>query len=127
MKYYYIKKRIKRTAIFATKLSDAGTTEQDYKNGKWVEISEQQADFYKQNPTASFSEIMAMEMVVLEAPEIPIIEQYAILVSSKIREKYSIDAELAILRKRDSEPLKFKEYNDFCEQCKADAKQKLGL
>lgn len=39
-----------------------------------------------------------------------------------IREKYSIDDELAILRQRDSKPSEFAEYNTYCEECKSKAK-----
>ena len=41
---------------------------------------------------------------------------------SKIREVYSVDDEIAILRQRDSKPEEFQEYYDFVEQCKAEAK-----
>lgn len=51
------------------------------------------------------------------------IERYESLVSQYIREKYSLNAELAILRQRDSKPIEFQEYNDYAEQCKARAKQ----
>lgn len=39
-----------------------------------------------------------------------------------IRERYSIDDELAILRQRDSKPSEFAEYNTYCEECKCKAK-----
>jgi hypothetical protein len=39
---------------------------------------------------------------------------------STIREKYSVDDELAILRQRDSKPEEFKEYFDFVESIKAE-------
>lgn len=41
-------------------------------------------------------------------------------VVSRIREKYSIDDELAILRQRDTKPEEFAEYNAFVEQIKAE-------
>ena len=44
-----------------------------------------------------------------------------------IRERYSSDDELAILRQRDSKPEEFKAYDDYCEACKATVKQKLGM
>ena len=40
-----------------------------------------------------------------------------------IREKYSIDDELAILRQRDSKPEEFKEYFDFVEGVKQNLKE----
>lgn len=39
-----------------------------------------------------------------------------------IRERYSIDDELAILRQRDTKKAEFEEYFEFCEQCKLIAK-----
>ena len=48
-------------------------------------------------------------------------------VVNRIREKYSIDDELAILRQRDSKPEEFAEYNAFVEQCKAEAKNELAI
>lgn len=42
-----------------------------------------------------------------------------------IRERYTVGAELAILRQRDSKPDEFAAYNAFAEQCKAEAKNEL--
>lgn len=39
-------------------------------------------------------------------------------VSYLIREKYSQDAEFAILRQRDTKPEEFEVYNNYCEECK---------
>lgn len=41
-------------------------------------------------------------------------------VVNRIREKYSVDDELAILRQRDTKPEEFAEYNAFVEQIKAE-------
>ena len=43
-------------------------------------------------------------------------------VVSRIREKYSVDDELAILRQRDTKPEEFAEYNAFVEQIKTEEK-----
>lgn len=51
---------------------------------------------------------------------------YGDLVESLIRRKYSLSAELAILRQRDSKPQEFAEYNAYAEQCKAEARILLG-
>lgn len=48
---------------------------------------------------------------------------YEQLVVSKIRERYTIDQELAILRQRDTKPEEFAEYNSYVEQCKTEAKE----
>ena len=42
-----------------------------------------------------------------------------------IRVRYTVDDELAILRQRDTKPDEFAEYNDYCEQCKTQAKEEL--
>ena len=48
---------------------------------------------------------------------------YEQLIVSKIRERYTIDQELAILRQRDVKPQEFTEYNSYVEQCKIEAKE----
>ena len=62
-----------------------------------------------------------------ELAEIKMSIDYPQLVENKIRTKYSVSAELAILRQRDTKPEEFTEYNNFCEQCKAQAKTELGI
>ena len=52
---------------------------------------------------------------------------YPQLVENKIRTKYSVSAELAILRQRNSKPEEFAEYNAFCELCKSEAKKELNI
>ena len=53
--------------------------------------------------------------------------EYPQLVENKIRTKYSMSAELAILRQRDTKPEEFAEYNAFCELCKVEAKTELNI
>ena len=50
---------------------------------------------------------------------------YPNLVSRLIRERYSIDDEMAILRQRDTKPNEYEAYNAFCEDCKAKAKKEI--
>jgi len=57
----------------------------------------------------------------MPVPEIPYEEQ----VVAKIRERYSIDDELATLRQRDTKPEEFKAYNAYAEQCKKEVKDTL--
>ncbi len=52
---------------------------------------------------------------------------YPQLVENKIRTRYSVSAELAILRQRDTKPEEFAEYNAYCEQCKSEAKTELNI
>ena len=54
-------------------------------------------------------------------------QSYEERVEMLIRQKYSVSAELAILRQRDSKPEEFAEYFDYAEQCKAKAKEILGI
>ena len=50
---------------------------------------------------------------------------YENLIVKKIRAKYSINQELAILRQRDSKPDEFNAYNSYVEQCKAAVKAEM--
>lgn len=45
----------------------------------------------------------------------------------RIRKRYSLNQELAILRQRDAKPAEFAEYNTFVEQCKAEVKKELEV
>lgn len=51
---------------------------------------------------------------------------YGSLIEKKIRKCYSLSAELAILRQRDSKPAEFAQYNEYVEQCKAEVKEELA-
>lgn len=57
--------------------------------------------------------------------EAELITLYSEKVNDKIRAKYSISQEFAILRQRDTKPDEFNEYNAYCEQCKAEAKSEV--
>lgn len=50
---------------------------------------------------------------------------YPNLVSRLIRERYSVNDEIAILRQRDIKPEEYEAYNAFCEDCKARAKREI--
>ena len=43
-------------------------------------------------------------------------------VVSLIREKYSLDQELAIQRQKDAKPQEFEDYYNYCEDCKRKAR-----
>ena len=58
------------------------------------------------------------ELAEMQKDAIP----YEQRVVNRIREKYSIDDELAILRQRDTKPEEFEQYNAFVEQIKAEEK-----
>jgi hypothetical protein len=63
----------------------------------------------------------------IEESDIPRVEypapSYEQLVQSYIRERYSIDEELALNRQRETKVDEFKAYFDFCEACKTRAKE----
>jgi hypothetical protein len=52
---------------------------------------------------------------------------YENLIVKKIREKYSVNQELAILRQKDTKPEEFAEYNNYVEQCKAAVKKDMDI
>ena len=56
----------------------------------------------------------------------PIIN-YEQLVTQFIREKYSLDEELALNRQREVKIIEFEEYNNYCEDCKRRAKTLLNI
>lgn len=59
--------------------------------------------------------------IIVEVEDIiPDIIPYEQRVVNRIREVYSIDDELAILRQRDTKPEEFAEYNAFVEKIKAE-------
>lgn len=51
---------------------------------------------------------------------------YEAEVIRRIRKKYSLNQELAILRQRDVKPAEFAIYDKFVEQCKADVKAEMN-
>lgn len=51
---------------------------------------------------------------------------YEELVEQLIRKRYSVSAELAILRQKDMKYAEFCEYNEYAEQCKMEAKKILA-
>lgn len=52
---------------------------------------------------------------------------YESLVISRIRKRYSVDQELAIMRQQNKKPAEFAAYDAFVEQCKAEVKRELEL
>ena len=52
-------------------------------------------------------------------------ELFEATVIQRIRQRYSINQELAILRQRDAKPTEFAEYNEYVEQCKAEVRNEM--
>ena len=66
------------------------------------------------------------EIREIEIPEpTPYQPTYEERVVELIRLRYDVNAELAILRQRDSKPEEFAEYNTYCEECKLQAKEEV--
>ena len=51
---------------------------------------------------------------------------YANEIDKRIRRRYSLSDELAILRQRDTKTEEFKAYNEYAENCKAKVKAEFG-
>lgn len=65
--YTYLKNDIENTVItlpneLPTDAYIVGTSFDDYVNGKWVLLTQEQVDFYNTNPTASPKEILQMKL-----------------------------------------------------------------
>ena len=52
---------------------------------------------------------------------------YSREIEKKIRLRYSLSAELAILRQRYTKVEEFNTYNDYVERCKAEVKAEMGI
>ncbi len=52
--------------------------------------------------------------------------RYESLVESRIRQRYTLSQELAILRQKETKTKEYQAYFDYCEVCKAEAKQLLA-
>lgn len=65
--------------------------------------------------------------VTVETPDEEVIDNrsYEEKVITLIRQKYSLEQELAIQRQRDTKPEEFQEYFNYCEECKQKVKDNL--
>ena len=54
------------------------------------------------------------------------LQNYEQLVEKYIRAKYSVSQEFAILRQKETKPLEYSEYFEYCEECKAKAKREMA-
>lgn len=59
----------------------------------------------------------------IPAPVEPYVPTYEERVEQLIRERYSLNQELAIQRQRDTKPSEFDEYFAYCEECNTKAKE----
>ena len=82
-----------------------------YINGKYVELTPEEI-------TAMEAEVEQAERNYWQSIE------YDEAVNAKIRERYDLSNELAILRQRDEKPDEYQAYYAYCEECKAFVKAK---
>ena len=68
-----------------------------------------------------YRDMTEQEIAEMKANEPAI--SYEQRVVDRIREKYSVDDELAILRQRDTKPDEFTAYNEFVEQIKVEERE----
>lgn len=90
----------------------------------------QRYQVYDEHGIANYAIVNGVLVARDKTAELSIIKntiEYPQLVENKIRTKYSVSAELAILRQRNSKPEEFAEYNAFCELCKSEAKSELNI
>lgn len=74
----------------------------------------------KSNLTAGKTPTNLKDLIKMQKKSLA--KTYEQKVSYLIREKYTQDAEFAILRQRDIKPEEFAEYNAYCEECKTKVK-----
>lgn len=101
-----------------------------------LDFTEEQLDIIQkchdnELPRSYIEDVYQKLLAMLPKQEPQKVERSAIsydeLVDSKIRARYTISREFAILRQRDTKPEEFAEYNAYCEQCKAEARAELGI
>lgn len=82
-----------------------------YVNGKYIEFTPEELAALQAEQEAAERQYWASV-------------NYAEAVNEKIRERYSISDEFAILRQKDEKPEEYATYFAYCEECKAFVKQK---
>ena len=65
-----------------------GTTYEDFLNGKWVLLSEEQAQFHEEHPGVSVKEVLDMELIPILVPE-PTLEDVK---NEKLEQLYEYDS-----------------------------------
>ena len=86
---------------------------------RWLELIEGKEEGMMINEDEQGSPVLTE---YVNSVPVPTYEQR---VQQSIRERYSVDEELAILRQRDTKPDKFAAYYEYAEQCKAQAKKQM--
>ena len=88
-----------------------------YKNDKGVKLAFKTEQKDRQD-------LIVIDKNEFEASSIPKFKpSYSQKIVRLIRQRFSVDDELAILRQRDTKPDEFAEYNAYVEQCKTAVKE----
>ncbi len=77
--------------------------------------------------TAADYEEISADAVSAEAAATELRRRYSERVEALVAERYSVQAELALLRQRQAKAGEFAEYDAFVERCKAQARAELGI
>lgn len=88
-------------------------------NGKKYQIFNPSDEMLSQNGWLPYT--VEMNLDTQESPDI----LYKQCINNLIREKYTIDDEIAFIRQKENKPLEFDEYNLFVEECKIIAKNEI--
>lgn len=95
--------------------------------GMTVEEIEETPGVPKQEAYDEYEEIFVFVPYTEEELEKQNPDKYENRVVELLREKYSLNQELAILRQRDAKPEEYAAYNEYAEACKTKAKIELNI
>lgn len=95
--------------------------------GMTVEEIEETPGVPKQEAYDEYEEIFVFVPYTEEELEKQNLDKYENRVVELLREKYSLNQELAILRQRDEKPEEYAAYNEYAEACKTKAKIELNI
>ena len=85
------------------------------------------ADEFERLKNLPRKEIVLTEEQIKAELELAKQNEYEDVIVLKIRQKYSINQELAILRQGDTKPEEYAEYNAYVEQCIAEVKEEISF
>lgn len=89
-----------------------------------VEIEERYADCVG----SDFNDDLTFNVIKYKSRKLKFIhESYEERVVNRIRQKYNINQELAILRQQQVKPEEYEKYSSYVEKCKVEAKQEIAL
>lgn len=95
--------------------------------GMTVEEIEETPGVPKQEAYDEYEEIFVFVPYTAEELEKQNLDKYENRVVELLREKYSLNQELAILRQRDKKPDEYAAYNEYAEECKVKAKAEFKI